>query len=102
MASGGAAHAVPGDVSKDADVSHVVATALAAFGDLHVVVNNAGTTHRNKPMLEVSEDEFDRIYRVNVKSLYLTAKHAVPHFRPSATACSSRSRRRPACARAPG
>lgn len=79
--AGGTARAVPGDVSNDADVSHLVAAALAAYGDLHVVVNNAGTTHRNRPMLEVTEDEFDRIYRVNVKSLYLTAKHAVPHFR---------------------
>ena len=80
-AAGGHAHAVAGDVSKDADVSRLVATALAACGDLHAVVNNAGTTHRNQPMLDVGEDEFDRIYRVNVKSLYLTAKHAVPHFR---------------------
>ena len=80
-AAGGRAHAVPGDVSRDADVARLVATALAAYGDLHVVVNNAGTTHRNQPMLDVSEDEFDRIYRVNVKSLFLTAKHAVPHFR---------------------
>lgn len=79
--AGGKAKAVGGDVSKDADVSHLVATALAAFGDLHVVVNNAGTTHRNQSMLDVAEEEFDRIYRVNVKSLYLTAKHAVPHFR---------------------
>jgi 3-oxoacyl-[acyl-carrier protein] reductase len=78
---GGRAHACPGDVARDADVSHLVATALAAYGDLHVVVNNAGTTHRNQPMLDVSEAEFDRIYAVNVKSLYLTAKHAVPHFR---------------------
>ncbi|MFO1282430.1 MAG: glucose 1-dehydrogenase [Burkholderiales bacterium] len=80
-AAGGEAHGVPGDVTRDADVSHLVASALAAFGDLHIVVNNAGTTHRNQPMLDVSEEEFDRIYRVNVKSLYLTAKHAVPHFR---------------------
>ncbi|GMU70804.1 MAG: glucose 1-dehydrogenase [Burkholderiales bacterium] len=80
-AAGGAARAVPGDVSSDRDVSHLVASTLAAYGDLHAVVNNAGTTHRNRPMLEVTEDEFDRIYRVNVKSLYLTAKHAVPHFR---------------------
>src|SRR5512137_1851695 len=81
VAAGGRAHACPGDVARDADVSHLVATALAAYGDLHVVVNNAGTTHRNQPMLDVSEAEFDRIYAVNVKSLYLTAKHAVPHFR---------------------
>ena len=92
-AAGGAAHAVPGDVSKDRDVSHLVASALAAYGDLHAVVNNAGTTHRNRPMLEVTEEEFDRIYRVNVKSLYLTAKHAVPHFPGSPGTTAARARR---------
>jgi len=81
FASGGRASAIAGDVSRDADVAAMVRHALDAFGDLHVVVNNAGTTHRNQPMLDVAEDEFDRIYAVNVKSLYLTAKHAVPHFR---------------------
>jgi 3-oxoacyl-[acyl-carrier protein] reductase len=80
-AAGGQARFCAGDVSSDRDVSHLVAFALAGFGDLDVVVNNAGTTHRNQSLLDVTEDEFDRIYRVNVKSLYLTAKHAVPHFR---------------------
>jgi 3-oxoacyl-[acyl-carrier protein] reductase len=70
-----------GDVGKDADVKQLVATTLETFGALDVIVNNAGTTHRNQPMLDVSEEEFDRIYRVNVKSLFLTARHAVPHFR---------------------
>jgi 3-oxoacyl-[acyl-carrier protein] reductase len=78
--AGGLARACTGDVSKDADVERLVAFALDAFGGLDVVVNNAGTTHRNQPMLDVPEDMFDRIYAVNVKSLYLTAKHAVPHF----------------------
>lgn len=80
-AAGGRASACRGDVSRDADVAALVAHALDGFGDLHVVVNNAGTTHRNQPMLDVGEAEFDRIYAVNVKSLYLTARHAVPHFR---------------------
>lgn len=80
-AGGVRAHACAGDVSRDADVARLVATAIETFGDLHVVVNNAGTTHRSQPMLDVGESEFDRIYAVNVKSLYLTAKHAVPHFR---------------------
>ncbi len=80
-AQGGRARFCTGDVSKDADVAGLVAFTLEAFGDLDVVVNNAGTTHRNRPMLEVTEEEFDRIYRVNVKSLFLTARHAVPHFR---------------------
>jgi len=79
--AGGRAAACPGDVSKDADVAHLVEFAVSTFGGLHVVVNNAGTTHRNQPMLDVSEEAFDRIYQVNVKSLYLTARHAVPHFR---------------------
>ncbi len=81
VAGGGEARFCAGDVSRDADVARLVATTLDAFGDLDVVVNNAGTTHRNQPLLDVTEEEFDRIYRVNVKSLYLTAKHAVPHFR---------------------
>jgi 3-oxoacyl-[acyl-carrier protein] reductase len=79
--AGGAARFCAGDVSKDADVKHLVEFALSAFGGLDVVVNNAGTTHKNQPMLDVSEEQFDRIYAVNVKSLFLTARHAVPHFR---------------------
>src|SRR2546425_4665301 len=79
--TGGAARFCPGDVAQDADVRRLIEFALAEFGGLDVVVNNAGTTHRNQPLLDVSEAEFDRIYQVNVKSLFLTAKHAVPHFR---------------------
>jgi 3-oxoacyl-[acyl-carrier protein] reductase len=79
--AGGVATFCAGDVSRDADVAAFVQCALQAYGDLDIVVNNAGTTHRNQPLLDVSEEEFDRIYRVNVKSLFLTARHAVPHFR---------------------
>ena len=78
--AGGHAIACAGDVSKDADVARLIASAIDAFGRLDIVVNNAGTTHRNQPMLDVPEEMFDRIYAVNVKSLYLTARHAVPHF----------------------
>jgi 3-oxoacyl-[acyl-carrier protein] reductase len=80
-AAGGVALFCAGDVSSDRDVAALVKSALDGFGDLDIVVNNAGTTHRNQPMLDVAEEEFDRIYRVNVKSLFLTARHAVPHFR---------------------
>src|SRR6266567_2857882 len=55
--------------------------ALESYGRVDVIVNNAGTTHRNQPLLDVGEAEFDRIYAVNVKSLYLTARHAVPAMR---------------------
>ncbi|HQR10124.1 MAG TPA: SDR family oxidoreductase [Casimicrobiaceae bacterium] len=81
VGSGGHAQFCAGDVAKDADVKHLVEFALKAFGGLDIVVNNAGTTHKNQPMLDVSEEQFDRIYQVNVKSLFLTARHAVPHFR---------------------
>ena len=81
VARGGQAVAIQADVSKDASVAALLAAAVDAFGTVHVVVNNAGTTHRNRPMLEVTEDEFDRVYAVNVKSIFLTAKHFVPHFR---------------------
>jgi 3-oxoacyl-[acyl-carrier protein] reductase len=81
VGDGGTARFCAGDVTRDADVKRLIEFTLTAFGDLDVVVNNAGTTHKNQPMLEVSEEQFDRIYQVNVKSLYLTAKHAVPHMR---------------------
>jgi 3-oxoacyl-[acyl-carrier protein] reductase len=85
--AGGQSAVTLGDVSRDADVARLVQSTLAAFGRLDIIVNNAGTTHRNRPMLEVDEAEFDRIYAVNVKSLFLTAKHAVPHFRASGGGC---------------
>lgn len=78
---GKAAVAVPGDVSRGPDVQAMVDAAVQRFGGLDIVVNNAGTTHRNRPMLEVGADEFDRVYAVNVKSIYWMAQAAVPVLR---------------------
>ena len=69
------------DVSKAADVDRAVRETIAQLGRLDIVVNNAGISHRNRPMLEVEEDEFDRVFAVNVKSIYLMAKATIPHFR---------------------
>jgi 3-oxoacyl-[acyl-carrier protein] reductase len=80
-ATGAAASFRGGDVSVDADVAALVRSCLEAHRRVDVIVNNAGTTHRNRPLLEVTEAEFDHIYAVNVKSLYLTARHAVPAMR---------------------
>ena len=80
-AAGGQAQCCPADVTRSAEVQALVAEALREHGRLDVVVNNAGWTHRNRPLLEVSEEEFDKVYAVNVKSIYLTAIHAVPAMR---------------------
>ena len=74
------AAAVTCDVARKADVEAMVAATVATFGGLDIVVNNAGTTHRNQPLLDVTEAEFDRIYAVNVKSIYLTTLACVPEM----------------------
>jgi len=75
---------VQADVTRAADWAKLVATAGAG---LDIVVNNAGWTHRNKPYLEVTEAEFDKVYAINVKSIYLSAIHAVPVFRKRGGGC---------------
>ena len=75
---GNSAFAMEADVSIDRDVSRMVQEALDRWGQLDILVNNAGTTHRNQPMTEVTEEEYERIFAVNVKSVYLSAKHIVP------------------------
>jgi 3-oxoacyl-[acyl-carrier protein] reductase len=81
QASGGRACFVHADVARGPDVAALLAASLREYGALDIVVNNAGTTHRNQPLLGVSEAEFDRVYAVNVKSIYWTAVHMVPYFR---------------------
>jgi 3-oxoacyl-[acyl-carrier protein] reductase len=66
------------DVSKKADVDAMVGRAITTFGGVDIMINNAGYTHKNQSMLEVSEAEFDRIYAVNVKALYFAALAVVP------------------------
>ncbi len=80
-AAGGSASFFQTDVTDSAQVKALVHEAVRRFGRLDVVVNNAGWTHRNRPMLEVGEDEFDKVYAINVKSIYLSAIHAVPAMR---------------------
>ena len=75
---GDAAFAIQADVSQDADVSRMIQESIRRWGMLDILVNNAGTTHRNRPMTEVSEEEYERIFAVNVKSVFLSARHVVP------------------------
>lgn len=85
--AGGSAEFVQADVTRDADWSKLVRAASATFGGLDVVVNNAGWTHRRKAFLEVTEEEFDKVYAVNVKSVYLSARHALPALRKRGGGC---------------
>ncbi|MEL7048699.1 MAG: glucose 1-dehydrogenase [Pseudomonadota bacterium] len=66
------------DVTVSADIDRMATVAIEAFGGVDIMVNNAGYTHPNKPVLDVTEGEFDRIYDVNVKALFLTTKAIVP------------------------
>ena len=75
------------DVSKAPDWDELVSAALVAFGRIDIVVNNAGVSHKNQPMLEVDEAEFDRVYATNVKSIFLSAKYVVPVFRSQHSGC---------------
>jgi NAD(P)-dependent dehydrogenase (short-subunit alcohol dehydrogenase family) len=79
-AAGGRAAACACDVASEADFRALVAQTCASLGGLHIMVNNAGTTHRNKPALQVTEEEFDRVYRVNLKSLFWSAQTVLPLF----------------------
>lgn len=74
--SGGVAIAC--DVSDGGSVADMVAAAEAQLGDIDILVNNAGITHVPAPLEEVSEEDFDRVFAVNAKSVYLTARHLVP------------------------
>ena len=86
-AAGGQAHFVAANVADGASVEAMLRATLDTYGELHCVVNNAGTTHRNKPLLEITEQEFDQVFSVNVKSIYWTARHMVPYFRQQGGGC---------------
>ncbi|MEA2857093.1 MAG: 3-oxoacyl-[acyl-carrier protein] reductase [Methylobacteriaceae bacterium] len=78
---GGDARGLAADVTDAGDWQKAVDACLQDFGRLDIVVNNAGTSHRNQPLLSVPEAEFDRVFAVNVKSIYLSAQAAVPVMR---------------------
>jgi len=78
---GNNAIAVRCDVTKRVEIDSALAETLSAFGALDILVNNAGATHVNKPMLEIEEAEYDRIFAVNVKGIFMFCQAVVPHFR---------------------
>ncbi|MEZ4863048.1 MAG: glucose 1-dehydrogenase [Caldilineaceae bacterium] len=79
--AGGKALALPVDVSNHASMGALVESTMQQCGKLDIFVNNAGTSHKNGPLIGVDEATFDRVFAVNVKSIYLSAVHVVPVFR---------------------
>ena len=78
---GDAALAQQVDVANAASVKTMAEAAIAGFGKVDILINNAGVTHLPTPLDEVSEEDFDRVYNVNMKSVYLTARALVPHMK---------------------
>lgn len=71
-------HAMQANISASKDVQALAEATVSALGSIDILVNNAGITHLPQPMEEVEEEEFDRVFAVNAKSVYLTAKFIVP------------------------
>jgi 3-oxoacyl-[acyl-carrier protein] reductase len=80
-ALGDAAIAVTCDVTQRADIDALVKATIDRWGVLDIVVNNAGWTHRNQPLLDVDEASFDRVYAINVKSIFHMVHAVVPLMR---------------------
>jgi NAD(P)-dependent dehydrogenase (short-subunit alcohol dehydrogenase family) len=78
---GGSVHAIRVNVTEAEDWKTAVETAVSKFGRLDIVVNNAGTSYRNKATLDVTAEEFDRVFAVNVKSIFLSVPAVVPHLK---------------------
>jgi 3-oxoacyl-[acyl-carrier protein] reductase len=78
-------HALECDVSKNASVARLAYDAADQLGPVDILVNNAGITHLPAPLEEVSEEDFDRVFAVNAKSVYLTARHFVPDMKARGT-----------------
>ncbi|WP_122072200.1 SDR family oxidoreductase [Pseudophaeobacter sp. EL27] len=73
------------DVSNAASVNAMAEAAIGAFGRVDILINNAGVTHLPTPLDEVSEEDFDRVFNVNMKSVYLTARALVPHMKANSS-----------------
>lgn len=73
------------DVSNRDDVAEMETVTEAVFGPTDILVNNAGVTHLPTPMEEVTEEEFDRVFAVNCKAIYLAAQQFIPGMKARAT-----------------
>ena len=80
-AIGGNAVAIGCDVTRRTDIARAVEATQSAFGGVDILINNAGVAHVNKPVMEINEAEFDRVFAVNVKGLFMVTQAVVPAMR---------------------
>jgi 3-oxoacyl-[acyl-carrier protein] reductase len=85
--SGGDAIYVHADVTSRADTKQMISSAVEHSGQLDILINNAGFSHSNKFFTDVSEEEFDRVYNVNVKAVYIAIQEAIPVFKQQGHGC---------------
>lgn len=78
---------VAADVTQNVQMKVLVEKAVEAFGGLDIMVNNAGMPQRNASLLNTDEATFDKLFAVNVKSIYLSAQHAIPEMRKRGGGC---------------
>jgi len=69
---------ITGNVTSESDWKRIVDLAKEKFGGVDILINNAGTSYKNKPTLDVTEDEFDKVMAVNVKSIYWSIPAIIP------------------------
>ncbi len=76
------------DVTDEARTAEMAQAVVDAWGGIDVVVCNAGLPHRAAPMIELDTDDFDRMWTINVRSIFLAAKYCVPHMPPGSSIVS--------------
>jgi len=73
--------ALQGDVRQKEDIKTAIEKTVATFGSLHVIHNNAGIASPSKPLHETSEDEWDSLFEINLKSVYHTTKYGLEYLK---------------------
>ena len=79
-AAGGKALAVPGDVTRVADVRIVIAQTIRTFGKIDILVNNAGTSDRHTPTVRTSDQLWDQVMGINLTGLFYFCREALKHM----------------------
>ena len=85
--SGGRAVYVHADVTSRGDAKRMIQSAKDLGGGLDILVNNAGYSHRNKQFSDVTDEEFDKVYNVNVKAVFIAIQEALPVLRERGGGC---------------